>query len=181
MAAVVAVVGAVGYRLVATGELTLDIGVGRTVRPLGPIDIVIAAPREVVFDVIAEPYLGRTPMALGDKLAILERGSDLVLAAHRTAIGRRMVATTVETVRFERPATIHFRLVRGPVPYVVEQFTLVDDNGATRLSYSGELGTDLWAVGRWWGELVARTWDKTVRASLDGVRQESERRRATRR
>lgn len=180
-AAVVAAVGALGYRLVVTGELTLDVGVGRTVRPLGPIDIVIAAPREVVFDVIAEPYLGRTPRAMGDKLEVLERGSDLVLAAHRTDIRPRMVATTVETVRFERPTTIDFRLVRGPVPYVVEQFTFFEGDGATRLSYTGKLGADFWRVGRWWGDLVARKWEKTVRASFEGIRQEAERRHATRR
>jgi hypothetical protein len=180
-AAVVAILGVVGYRLVVSGELTLDTGVGRTVGPIGPIDIVIAAPRDVVFDVIAEPYLGRTPRAMGDKLEVLERGSDLVLAAHHTAVWPRIVATTVETVRFQRPATINFRLVRGPVPYLVERFMFVEHDGATRLSYSGELGTDFGRVGRGWGKLVARKWEKTVQASLDDVRHEAERRHATRR
>jgi hypothetical protein len=31
------------------------------VRPLGPFSIDIAAPAGTVFDVIAAPYLGRTP------------------------------------------------------------------------------------------------------------------------
>ena len=34
---------------------------------------------------------------------MLERGSDMVLAAHRTPVSRRLVATTMETVRFTRP------------------------------------------------------------------------------
>ena len=57
------------------------------VRPLGPQQLEMAAPRELVFDVIAEPYLGRTPRALADKLRVLERGSDMVLAAHFTPVG----------------------------------------------------------------------------------------------
>lgn len=99
------------------GALTLDLGVGRRIRPLGPISRAIAAPPDIVFDVIAGPYLGRTPRALRDELEVLERGSDMVLAAHFTTVGR-LTTTTVETVRFERPDRVTFRLVRGPVPYV---------------------------------------------------------------
>jgi hypothetical protein len=167
--------GSVGYRLIVTGALTLDTGVGRTLRPLGPLTVTIAAPRDTVFDIIAAPYLGKTPRALADEITVLERGTDMVLAAHHTPVGER-VATTVETVRFNRPETVDFRLVRGPVPYVVERFTLDDDNGGTRLDYTGELGTDLWGLGRWWGNRVATTWEATVRSSLKRLRLEAERR-----
>ena len=113
---------AVGYVGLVTGACPLDLGIGRRVRPLGPQLVEVAAPREVVFDVIAEPYLGRAPRALAGKLQVLERGSDMVLAAHFTPLGGRLglVAQTVETVRFTRPERVDFRLVRGPVPYVVE-------------------------------------------------------------
>lgn len=171
-----AVVGGLGYRLLASGKLTIDTGVGRTMRPLGPITIAMAAPRETVFDVIAAPYLGRTPRAMADEIEVLERGNDMVLAAHRTPVGGGIVTTTVETVRFDRPATIDFRLVRGPVPHVVERFTLHAEEGATRLEYSGELGADLWVLGRWWGNQVATKWEATVRASLDRIKAEAERR-----
>jgi Polyketide cyclase / dehydrase and lipid transport len=167
-----------GYRLVVTGRLTLDTGIGRRLRPLGPHTVGIAAPRDTVFDLIAAPYLGRTPRALADKIEVLERGDDMVLAAHHTPLGRGLVATTVETVRFDRPSTVDFRLVQGPVPYVVERFTLHDDNGATRLDYTGELGTDFWSMGDWWGAKVAAKWEATVRSSLDGLRVEAERRAA---
>lgn len=177
-AAIAAAVGGLGYRLVVRGELTLDTGLGRTLRPLGPLTVAIAAPREVVFDVIAGPYLGKTPRAMADEITVLERGSDMVLAAHRTPVGGRLVATTVETVRFSRPTTVDFRLLRGPVPHVVERFTLHEDNGATRLEYSGELGTDFWSAGRWWGEQVAGTWEATVRASLERIRVEAQRQAA---
>ena len=59
-----------GYALLVRGALTLDLGIGRRVRPLGPITRTIAAPPETVFDVIAAPYLGRTPRALAGKLEV---------------------------------------------------------------------------------------------------------------
>ncbi len=162
------------------GSLTLDVGVGRRVRPLGPIESEIAAPRETVFDVVAAPYLGRTPRGLAKKLRVLERGADLVLAEHFTPVGA-MTAVTLETVSFERPSRIGFRLVRGPVPHVTEEFVLEDrdDGTATRLLYRGELGTDLWRLGELWGEMVATRWEPVVRASLDSVRVEAERRAGT--
>ena len=88
--------------MLASGALTVDTGVGRRTRELGPVTWEIAAPRELVFDIIATPYLGRTPRALAGKLEVWERGSDMVLAAHFTEVKGR-TTTTVETVRFDRP------------------------------------------------------------------------------
>jgi hypothetical protein len=167
------------YRLLVRGSLTLDLGIGRSVRPLGPLGWRIEAPREVVFDVVSAPYLGRMPRALESKLRVLERGEDIVLAEHFTQVGP-LVATTLETVRFERPHRVSFRLVRGPVPHVAEEFLLRDVSGATELEYTGELGTDLWALGRWWGGRVARRWETAVRSSLDAVKAEAERRASRR-
>jgi len=98
-----------------------------------------------------------------------------VLAAHRTPVGRD-VAVTVEGVVLERPTRIGFRLVRGPVPHVVEEFVFDEVDGATRLTYTGELGTDLWALGRAWGARVAPVWEEAVRRSLVQIRDAAERR-----
>ena len=166
-------------RLLARGALTIDLGIGRSSRPLGPITTIMEAPREVVFDVVAAPYLRRTPRALEAKLRVLERGTDVVLAEHFTDVGR-FVATTVETVRFERPAHVHFRLVRGPVPHVVERFELLEHDRGTEFRYTGELEADLWTIGRWWGTRVARKWEAAVLASLADVKREAERRAAGR-
>jgi len=174
----VAGVGIGLWALLIRGALTLDLGVGRRLRQLGPLTVQIAAPREVVFEVVSSPYLGRTTRALEKKLEVLERGQDMVLAAHFTEI-RGLVSTTVETVRFEPPSHVRFRLVRGPVPHVVEQFLLSETEEGTELEYSGELGTDLWALGRWWGAAVARQWEVAVESSLGAVKLEAER-RATR-
>ena len=173
-------VAAAGYVGLVTGACPLDLGVGRRVRPLGPQVVEMAAPREVVFDVIAEPYLGRAPRAVADKLRVLDRGSDMVLAAHFTPLGGRLglVAQTVETVRFARPERVEFRLVRGPEPHVVEAFVLSEQAGGagTRLVYHGEIGADLWRAGQYWCALVARRWEQTVAASLAAVKTEAERR-----
>jgi hypothetical protein len=164
-----------GYRLVARGALTVDLGIGRRVRALGPVSWRIAAPRETVFEVVAAPYLARTPRSLATKLHVWERGSDMVLAAHFTQV-RCGVTTTVETVRFDGPARIDFRLVRGPVPHVSESFVLASGADGTELTWEGELGTDLWFAGSWWGNVVSRAWERAVRSSMEDVRREAERR-----
>ena len=169
-----------GYALVVRGALTLDLELGRRVRPLGPLRVRMAAPPETVFDVVAAPYLGKTPRAMESKLRVLERGSDMVLAAHYTPVGR-MTATTLETVLFERPERVSFRLVRGPVPHVVERYDLHPVGEETELEYTGELGADLWRVGQWWADRVAGPWERTVAHSLEEVRSEAERRAARRR
>jgi hypothetical protein len=171
-------VGAGGYLGLVTGAVPIDLGVGRRIRALGPQIVEMAAPQELVFDLIAQPYLGRPTRAMADKIRILERGDDMVLAAHRTPIRGRLVATTVETVRFTRPDQVDFRLVRGPVPYVVERFELASHGRGTRLAYRGELGTDLWAAGRRWGDLVAARWEAVVADSLATIKAEAERQTA---
>ena len=163
------------YVLAARGALTLDLGLGRQVRRLGPTVTSMRAPPEVVFEVIAAPYLGPTPRAMADSLRVLERSIDMVVAAHYTPIGRLGAATTVETVRFTSPRRIDFRLLRGPVPHVLETFELRAVDEGTELEYRGELGTDLWALGRWWGRRVAARWEHAVAHSLQAVRAEAER------
>jgi hypothetical protein len=164
------------YTLVVRGALNLDVGIGRRVRPLGPIESQIAADPETVFDIVAAPYLGKTPHALADKLRVVERGSDMVLAEHFTDAGRGMKAMTVETVRFNRPRTISFRLVRGPVPHVRETFDLKPKDGGTAFVYTGEMGADFWALGAWWADRVALKWEQAVEASIASVKVEAERR-----
>jgi len=148
------------FVLVATGRLTLDTGLGRRTRPLGPQVVRIRAPRETVFDLVAVPYLAKNPpRALREKVEVLDAGADLVLAAHRTKAGG-LTAVTVETVSFDRPERIGFRLVRGPVPFVVEGFTLREvDDGV-------------------WGRIVAGHWERTVEKSLEGLKVAAEERAA---
>ena len=175
VAALAGVLGGV-YVLIVRGDLTLDLGIGRRTRSLRPLRVSIAAPPEIVFDVIAAPYLKRTPRAMESKMRVLERGEDLVLAAHYTKVPGGLTATTVETVHFERPHRISFRLLRGPVPHVAETFDLTPVAGATEFVYTGEMGTDLWSLGAWWGERVARAWESAVETSVSSIKAEAERR-----
>jgi len=168
------------YVLVATGKLTIDLGIGRRTHPLASLDVAIDAPRETVFDVIAAPYLSKTPHAMERKLRVLDRGEDIVLAAHYTRVGP-LTTVTVETVTFEPPERIGFRLVRGPVPHVVEEFALHERGKSCDLRYTGEIGADLWRLGEWWARKVGRHWERTVAASLSEIRTEAERRAAVRR
>lgn len=175
---VVVLGGAAGlglFALLVRGDITIDLGLGRELRPLGPFTLRIEAPRDVVFDVVSAPYLERTPRALSRKLRVLERSEGMALAEHYTKAGL-LVTTTLETVRFEPPARVDFRLVRGPVPHVVERFSLQETEHGTELEYTGELGTDLWAAGRLWAATVVPRWEAAVRSSLVDVKAEAERR-----
>jgi hypothetical protein len=167
--------GGVGV-LVARGALTLDVGVGRRTRKLGPIEVRIAAPPDIVFDVIEGPYR-RTPRAMAGKLRVWERGGDMVLAEHFTKIGP-LTASTLEVVHFERPDRITFRLVRGPVPHAVETYELRALGGETTFVYSGELGADVWALGALVAGQAAPRWERAVADSLQLVVTEAERRAA---
>jgi hypothetical protein len=166
------------YVGIVTGALTIDLGIGRRTRRLGPIEIAINAPRAIVYDAATAPYVARPTRAMREKVTVLERGDGMVLAAHHTRVGGRLTATTTETVTFDPPERIGFRLLRGPVPYVTESFLLTEVSPtATLVRYDGELGTDLWALGDRWGDLVAPKWEQTVRGSLRQIKAEAERRR----
>lgn len=166
-----------GYAGLVSGRVMADTGWARRTRPLGPFTVQIDAPAEAVFDVIAAPYLDQTPRTMKGKLRVLEHGSDMVLAEHYTPVhGGRITATTIETVTFDRPHRVRFRLVRGPVPYATEEFTLTEQGGATTLAYSGELGADFGAAGAWWARRVAPAWEAAVRSSFAGIQAEAERR-----
>ena len=58
----------------------------------------------------------------------------------------------------------------------LESFVLEPAEGGCRLTWQGELGTDLWALGSWWGTRVGRSWERAVRVSMPPVVAEAERR-----
>lgn len=166
------------YVGLVTGRLSFDLDVGRRTRPLGPLTVDINASRDIVYAVATSPYAERRPRVLSEKVDIIERGDGMVLAAHRTPVGGGLTAVTLETVTFDPPARIRFRLVRGPVPHVAETFELEETATGTRLTYTGELGTDLGALGERWGDLVERSWVAAVRETFETIRSEAERRAA---
>ena len=133
---------------------------------LGPIIVTIDAPRELVFEQLSAPYLGRPPRAVAETIEVVDRGSDMVVARHLSKVGW-WTAETVESVRFEAPERISFRHLRGPVPHAVETFELSEHDGETELVYRGELGIDFWVFGRLAGRLwVTPTWLSIVEGHL---------------
>ncbi|MCI0632592.1 MAG: hypothetical protein L0206_01530 [Actinobacteria bacterium] len=65
--ALAVVAGRWAYRRLVAGDLVMDLSIGRSLRPLGPIDARIEAPRDLVFEVIASPYLASPPSSLAEK------------------------------------------------------------------------------------------------------------------
>jgi hypothetical protein len=169
------------FSWMARGRLTLDADLGRSFHPLGPLTLEIDAPREIVFEHLSAPYLGRTPRETAARLEVIERGSDMVVARHFSKVAF-YTSETVESVRFEAPERISFRHLRGPVPHAVEAFELVERNGGTELVYTGELGIDFWLLGKLTGRYwVTPTWLGIVRGHLDEVKTAAEARAGARR
>lgn len=179
-----ALVGGAGtlVALMATGRLTLDTGWGRTTHDLGPLTWEIDAPREMVWQQFTSHYLGRIPRDMRDSLDVVERGEDLVVAAHHSDLGL-YTATTVEAVGFEEPERIRFRHLRGPVPHAVEDFVLTELEGdRTRFTYTGELGLDWWIAGDLAARLaVVPIWIDTVTSHVETSIAAVEKRAASRR
>lgn len=167
------------FLLLAMGRLHLDLGWGRSVHALGPIDVRIAAPRELVFEILSAPYVGRAPGGSG--IEVMARGDGLAVAAHHTKV-HFYTARTVEAVELEAPARIGFRHLTGPVPYAVEQLTLEEGEIETELRYGGEVGVDFFILGRIAGRhWVVPQWERTVREHLDDVKRRAELRASRRR
>ena len=161
-----------GFLLLAMGRLHLDLGWGRSLHELGPIDIPIAAPRDLVFEMISEPYLRHNSKRSG--IEVLARGDDLAVAAHHTKV-HFYTAITVEAVKFEPPDRIGFTHLRGPVPHAVEEFALGEADGVTELRYGGELGIDFFFLGRIAGRRWVRPqWERAVREDLKDLKQRAE-------
>jgi hypothetical protein len=161
-----------GFLLLAMGRLNLDLGWGRSLHQLGPIEFRISAPRELVFEMLSEPYLGHTPRDSG--IEVLARGDDIAVATHLTKV-HFYDSRTVEVISFQPPARVGFRHLAGPVPHALEQFALEGPGDATELRYSGEVGIDFFFFGRIAGRYWVRPqWERAVREHLEDLKQRAE-------
>ncbi|GAC1362458.1 MAG: hypothetical protein NVSMB32_02790 [Actinomycetota bacterium] len=173
--------GWAGFLLLARGRVAMDLGWGRSHHQLGPIEVTMSAPPDLVFEIIRSAYSERAPAEVKRHIKVLERSGDLVVAEHRTPLPL-LDALTVETVRFQAPSLVEFSLLRGPVPAVNEVFELVEVQGQTVLTYRGTLAADLWLWGRWYGgRIVKPAWEGVVAKSLLGVKTQAEARAAAHR
>ena len=161
------------FLALAMGRLHLDLGWGRSLHRLGPIRMRIEAPRELVYEILSAPYVGR---ARRKSIDVLVRGESLVVASHLTKV-HFYEARTVEAIDLERPARMRFRHLTGPVPYAIEEFRLEPEGEETELRYDGQLGIDFFVLGRiaarrW----VVPQWHRAVTEHLDAVKVQAEQR-----
>jgi hypothetical protein len=157
----------------AMGRLHLDLGWGRSLHRLGPLRMRIKAPRELVYEVLSAPYLGR---ARSKSIDVLARGESLIVASHLTKV-HFYEARTVEAIDLEPPARMGFRHLTGPVPYAVEEFRLEQEGEETELHYDGELAIDFFLLGRIAGRRwVVPQWHRAVGEHLTAVKAQAEQR-----
>ena len=156
-----------GFLALAMGRLHLDLGWGRSLHRLGPIQMRIDARRELVYEILSAPYLGRVR---NESVDVLASGGSLVVASHLTKV-HFYRSRTVEAVELEPPARMSFKHLTGPVPYAVEEFRLEQVGDETELHYDGELGIDFFLLGRVAGlRWVVPQWRRAVGDHLDTVK-----------
>jgi hypothetical protein len=179
LAALMITWGGALFLALAMGRMHLDLDFGRSLHQLGPITTTIRAPRELVFDMLSAPYLGRSPAAAAG-IEVLARSEQLVVARHHTRV-HFYTAQTTEAVDFTPPSRIGFRHLTGPVPYALEEFVLEQTDAGTELRYSGELGIDFFIFGRIAGRHWVRPqWERVVAAHIEDLRARAETRVARR-
>lgn len=162
-----------GFMALAMGRLHLDLGWGRSRHPVGLEPLRIEAPRELVYEVLSAPYLGR---ARSESVEVLAGSDSLVVAAHLTEV-HFYESRTVEAVELDPPSSMRFRHLTGPVPEASEEFRLEASDDATVLRYDGEIGIDFF----WLGRIAARhwvvpQWNRAVAEHLDEVKRVAEER-----
>jgi hypothetical protein len=177
LAALIITASAGLFMALAMGRLHLDLGIGRSLHQLGPITTAIRAPRELVFEVIAAPYLGRSS-AEAAGIEVLARSESLVVAKHFTRV-HFYTAQTTEAIDLAPPRRVGFRHLCGPVPHALEEFVLEETDAGTELRYSGEIGIDFFLFGRIAGRYWVRPqWERVVSAHIADVRERAEARAA---
>ena len=163
------------FLALAMGRAHLDLGVGRSPHQLGPVITTIRAPRDLVFEIIAAPYLGRSSVP---GIEVLARSERLVVARHHTRV-HFYTAQTTEVIDFTPPLRVGFRHLSGPVPHALEEFVLEESDAGTELRYSGELGVDFFILGRIAGRRwVVPQWEHVVSAHIEEIRGPAEARAA---
>jgi hypothetical protein len=159
------------FLALAMGRAHFDLGFGRSLHQLGPITVTIRAPRELVFEIITAPYLGR---ASAPGIEVLAGSKDLVVARHHTGV-HFYTAQTTEVIDFTPPARVGFRHLSGPVPHALEEFALEETDAGTELRYSGELGIDFFILGRIAGRYWVRPqWERVVSVHVDDLKKRAE-------
>ena len=125
---------------------------------LKPIDVEVAAPREMVFQILSAIGNGQIPGSQGDSARVLSRDGNTIIAEFHTRAGRRTFVTEEEVTLYP-PERITFRHLKGPLSYVWEEITLEARGAATVLRHRGEFSVNNWPVLGW---LIGRLYVKPL-------------------
>jgi hypothetical protein len=147
LAAILAAVAAVIIVQIAQGRISVAVPWGRRDVPLRERQVRIAAPRDLVRDVLTSAARGRTPsLESGERTEVVDGQDGLILNRSLTRSKFGLVqAMELVRVTEERVAYLH---VAGPLPGTSEDFRLEQVNGETLLGYRGRIPVSFWALGR---------------------------------
>lgn len=148
----------------------MSANVGRIIY-LQPLDLQIAAPRHMVFQMLSAIGSGQLPGAPGDSARVLSRDGNTIVAEFHTKAGWRTFVT-VEEITLYPPERITFQHLKGPLSYVHEEITLDEQDTVTVLRYRGEFFVNSWPLLGWFvGRLYVRPlFQRTVGHHLHGIK-----------
>ena len=92
----------------------------------------IAAPRELVFQMLRAMGKGQIPESRDDSARLVSEDGNTLVVEFRTQTGGRTV-TTLKEVTFFPPERIIFRHLKGPRSSVWEKFSLQEDGESTMM------------------------------------------------
>jgi hypothetical protein len=129
--------------------------------------IVIDAPPELCFEVVA---------AAGRRL---EKRSETEWVVEFTTTAGDREFRTVELLTLERPRSIHYRWLEGPLPEVREEIRFAALGDETGLTYNGTFSVGRGALGWIIGRLrVKPLFDRVVKEHLNKAKEIAEKRAA---
>ena len=143
--------------------------------PLPALDIAIEARPGLVFQLISAVGQG----ADAAHARVVERPSpERAIVEFTTRVMGRTVRT-LEEVGFHAPDLISYRLLKGPIPGVEEEFRVEPDGEWTMLRYRGTFTVHSpWWRGAFDRIVVPRIYRRAVLASMAQIKQAAEERQA---
>jgi hypothetical protein len=137
---------------IARGRITMELGWGRSGVALRDRRVRIAAPPEVVLDLLRRAARGYVPgITKRERTEVIEAEGDLIVNESLNDSRFGMVRAR-EAVRFHPDGRVTYRHLAGPLPGTEEAFEVRPADGGTALTYRGRIPVDFWGLGR----LVAR-------------------------
>lgn len=137
---------------VARGRITMELGWGRNRLPLRDRREEIAAPPEIVLDLLRRAARGKLPgVTERERTDVLEEDGGLIVNESLNDSRFGMVRAR-EAVRFHPDGRVTYRHLSGPLPGTEEAFEVRAEGDGTVLTYRGTIPVDFWGLGR----LVAR-------------------------